>query len=210
MTKRMARLVFAVLAVAPWAAATEIELGTGSGWFVDLPAGVTIPAGSVSMGPHYVKLDLEKDITTPPDEYGDFDAIEIVFRRTEDAPTRLIIGKEIVTNHTGVTWTDFHIALGTNSVGFDSSIGTPSGTPFTHVTFSHFYGYGDGYPVRIDFDGGTVPANGTFRPGETSGDIVIVTRPQAVTFVLKEWPTVPEPLSMVLLAVGGMFLRRRV
>jgi hypothetical protein len=188
---------------------TATEINLGSGWYATLPGGVSV--SDISYTQDYLKLSIVKDVTQPPNEFGEFDETIIAFRRTAAAPQKLIIEQETVMNHTGKPWTDFHMVLGTYALGFDNSTGTPSGTPFSRVAFSDYHGYGtDNLPVQIDFDIGTVLDGGTFSPAAGATQIVIMSPARAMTFPFKEQPT-PEPVTVLSLAAGawGILRRRR-
>jgi len=212
--KRSQRLAIALVVLAAGLAAgnsadaSEIDLG--GGWFVSLPAGVTIPMDNVTITPEYIKLDIVKVISQEPNEFGEFTPLHMFFRKTASAPSKLIIDQELVTNNTGVAWSDFHMYIGFGPAGFNQAESTPLSTdPFTQpATFLKPIGWNN-LPTQIDFQGGTVPDGGIFRPGETQGQIVIDTAPMDTIFMLKEVPTTPEPASLLIVACGWLAARRR-
>jgi hypothetical protein len=149
-------------------------------------------------------------------------SIPIVFQQV--APSEIefiVIDDEIITNSTGVDWVDFHIdLLDGGDAWFDpvrtaqSGGGGPIGftiAPFTLAAFTT--------SQRLDIWGGVVGAGQVWYPGDqaTDGQLWIgVNSPPPTTgafrgqlFVLKETPTIPEPATVVLLALGGLLAANR-
>ena len=107
---------------------------------------------------------------------------------------------ELVTNDTGVTWTDYHLIL----ANFD---GTPidANAAFDHASVAS--------PAFVDVaaDGEQIFLfGGTVDPdAEFSLEFVINTDGAPGTgFLLKQYAT-PEPVALLLLAAGALTLRRR-
>ena len=147
---------------------------------------------------------------------GVFPTIPITFTQTAvNAAEWLIIDDEIITNSTGVDWTDFHMLLvdGGNAVfdparttGGDGPIGWTI-DPFQQAQFTT--------PELLDIWDGVVPNGTQWNPGDgaTDGllfiDVTLGGEGNFTTFTLKETPT-PEPASLALMLIGGaMVLRRR-
>lgn len=161
-----------------------------------------------------------------PPVNGIFPTIPIVFRQingwTGPTVSNLVIDDEIITNSTGVDWTDFHLdVLDHGEVYFDtvrtaaSGGGGPIGwsiAPFTTAVFGDFIG--PNQATRLDIAGGTVLNGGVWFPGSgaTDGQLWIhvnnVAAPENALFVLKETPT-PAPGAIALLAVGALLGSRR-
>jgi hypothetical protein len=137
------------------------------------------------------------------------------------AAAHIVIDDEMLTNSTGVTWTDFHIELVNLSGGavFDpvktaASGGTgPIGwtvEPFALAVFSSNL-------KKLDIWDGQVPSGETWFPGDGAHDgqlWIDVTPDQnnSCSFVLVEQPTttgIPEPATLCLLALGGLAIIRR-
>lgn len=145
-------------------------------------------------------------------EFTSFTAVPIVFRQiSQNAVSNIVIDDEILTNSTGLPWTDFHMSLSSNlnNTAFDpaNSAGF-SVAPFTNSVFS-------AGNTQLDiFGGGSVPDGGIWFPGLTSGQLWIHVdlAPTAPTvFTLTEVPT-PAPGVLGLLAtslVVGTGRRRR-
>ena len=107
---------------------------------------------------------------------------------------------ELVTNDTGVTWTDYHLIL----ANFD---GTPvdANAAFDPASVSNL-AFAD-----VAADGEQIfLSGGTIDPGaEFSLEFVINTDGAPGTgFLLKQYAT-PEPVALVLLAAGALIVRRR-
>jgi hypothetical protein len=137
------------------------------------------------------------------------------------AAAHIVIDDEMLTNSTGVTWTDFHIELVNLSGGavFDpvktaASGGTgPIGwtvEPFALAVFSSNL-------KKLDIWGGEVPSGTIWWPGDgaSDGQLWIDLKPgpnNSCSFVLVEQPTttgIPEPATLCLLALGGLALLKR-
>ena len=216
--------VLACALVAVSAQAGMVDLGSGwqATWdnsldgLVDINVGATVDIGGGELA---IFIQKSAEFTQGP-VGGVFPTIPIQFQQTAfPAAAHIVIDDEIITNSTGVDWTDFHMdLLDGGDVAFDpvrtaaSGGGPPIGffiSPFTNATFS-------GDLMRLDIDGGVVPDGGVWFPGDgaTTGqlwiDMTVATEAPFTTFVLKETPT-PEPASMmlVLLGAGAMALQRR-
>ena len=156
------------------------------------------------------------EFTQGPDEYGLFPAIPIVFRQVAASTvSSIVIADEIITNHTGVDWTDFHWdVLDGPDAWFDSGPGFEfDTTPLTNQVFSpddrtfsvDGFGLGPGGTDEV------VANNTTWFPGNgvSDGNLVIqVVSSGSTVFTLKETPT-PEPATLFLLALGGLALLRK-
>lgn len=152
---------------------------------------------------------------------GIFPSIPIVFRRINGwtGPTvqNIVIDDEIITNSTGVAWTDFHFdLLNHGEVWFDPAATAASGgggpigfsiAPFTTAAFTNFIDGDPNRPMRLDIAGGVVANGSTWFPGDgaTDGQLWIHvgnTAPNTL-FVLKETPT-PTPGALALLGIGAL------
>ncbi|MDM8005351.1 MAG: PEP-CTERM sorting domain-containing protein [Phycisphaerae bacterium] len=158
--------------------------------------------------------------TQGPDEFGQFPTIPITFMQIGPSTiTRIVIQDEIITNTTGVDWTDFHFDLmDSGDAWFEHGPGFFFTTsPLDNQVFSadnksfSVDGFGRG-PNNTD---AVVPNNSVWYPGDGPFDGNLVIRVVSKTddepytvFTLKETPT-PEPASLLLLALGGLLLRRR-
>jgi len=145
-----------------------------------------------------------------PDEFGFFPTIPITFQQTAPSSvTRIVILDETLTNSTGVGWTDFHWDLLDHGDAWFES-----GRPFVTDPLVNQHWSTDSTSLSVDGFGtnGLVPNGGVWNPGLAYGELVInvVSKPTPLytTFTLKETPT-PEPASLLLIAVGGLLLRRR-
>lgn len=157
----------------------------------------------------------------PPFPGFPFPTIPIVFTQIDpNAVGFIAIDDEIITNSTGVTWTDFHMEiLDGNDSFFDPARTLASGgagpigwtiSPFTQAAFS------DNNQV-LDIWDGTVASGSQWFPGDgvSDGQLWLSmntgdgTNTPFTTFTLKETPT-PTPGAMALLGLGGVaFARRR-
>jgi len=166
-----------------------------------------------------VFIEKSAQFTQGPSPSGVFPTIAITFTQTGPTNvTRIIIEDEIITNSTGVPWTDFHMDLiDSGDAVFDVAATAGSGGPppigFSIAPFT-IAGFSNGN-TRLDIMGGVVPNGTTWFPGSgvLDGELHIAVNPHAqapfTTFSLKETPT-PEPASLSLLAIGAaVALRRR-
>jgi MYXO-CTERM domain-containing protein len=140
--------------------------------------------------------------------------IEITFTQIDaNAVSFIAIDDEIITNSTGVDWTDFHMEV-VGDAAFDPAMTLASGgggpigwtiSPFTAATF----GAGD---TLLDIENGVVPSGTQWFPGDgaTDGVLFIDGRPSAGlnSFVLIERPT-PTPGGAALLGLAGLMVSRR-
>ncbi len=186
-----------------------------------------------------IVIELDKEFTGGFDEWGIGDSIILRFSVADPSAVNfrpnIMIRDERVINRTGVEWFDFHIALGvkvpgpndptTQKWGFDPDyIFAPSvDNPFENISFEAenlwqgtAYGSYATTPMKLDMfdqDGQGLPDDGEYYifGGSQSGHLRIVTSNMAAGdyFILKEWPTVPEPATLSLLALGAMSLLRR-
>ena len=188
-------------------------------WDDSLDSLVDIAVDSVTADALYIEKSAE--FTGPPGP-GGFPSIAIVFRQiAADAVPRIVINDEIITNSTGVDWTDFHMEVLnegdatfnpvlTNASGFGGGFST---SPFDNQLF------GDGnMSFRLDGFGlgpgggdAIVEAGDVWFPGIGPGELYIdlTTRPSApfTLFTLKETPT-PEPTTPLLTLLGAAILAR--
>ncbi len=197
--------------------AAFIELGE-SGWAVVLSPAME-EVVSVSLLPFNIEdavvIEIDKEFKQLPDEMGIFSPIVIEFQKlSEDAVSNIIISDEYIVNNTGVEWFDFHMLLivGDQQAGFNPNY-IPSGDQFEDVSYGMYYGYDD-MPIGLDFmdiDGhGVLPSpagDDVFWPGQAEGKILIEINPAmdvGQRFRLKEFPTVPEPVTLILFGMGAL------
>lgn len=228
-------LVLFLVSVAGIASATEIPIiyyhgsqEIDSGWSFVVNAAAQqkyeVDFSVDTANSDMVMVEIVKTFLDPPDSYGVFKPIYIEFKkRTADAVSKIVINDEYVTNNTSTVWADYHMYLmsdtvGSPKAGFDSNE-IPNGDQFQTVTYNDYRGY-NGLPVQLDFTDGLVPyipaGDNVFHPGlegpDNGGRIVIVADPQLEvgrSIKLKEIPTVPEPMTLAMLAMGGLGLIRR-
>jgi hypothetical protein len=208
--------VFPLIAASAFAGSVNIGGGWQANWDDSLDPFVAIVSNGVVGDAVFIQKAAE--FTQGPDQQGLFPAIPITFvQKDPNAVSNIVIQDEIITNSTGVDWTDFHMdILDGNDAFFDPAATMNSGgpppigwsiDPFTQAVFSN-------NNQRLDISGGVVPNGTQWFPGNgaTDGDLWISVNPQAqqpfTVFTLKETPT-PEPATVLALAIGGLFLRRR-
>ena len=205
-----------VLMLPGFAGASLYQLGD-SGWSAAVNPNWEISFSVDSLTERAVIIQIQKRFVGEPNEFGLMPAMYLDFvKNSEEAVGQIIINDEYIVNDTSENWIDFHIEL-TNSqlAGFHDQY-MPSGDQFETVMLSGSDGY-LGLPTRFDFRDGVVankPAGeDTFRPGYDYGAMVIIVNPEMQVgqrIFLKEYPTIPEPATLGLLAIGGfVFLRRR-
>ncbi len=227
-------LTFAILFSLPLTGfATVINLvdgnGDDSGWAMDVRS---VDLGNRVFRPTVFDVDLQngtmtlqidkKFVGTVPN-IG-FNTIVVWFVKTSNtAVNTLILNDEEVQNRTDKGWYDYHMQL-VNPLGdngeatwFDPA-NTPGGDLFSHVYFSNYSGPANTKPITLNFDEGVVPQNETFKPGYNgvSGNPIVIQIDNSQfevndEFGFKQWPTVPEPVTLVTLFLGtlGMIWRKK-
>ena len=158
-----------------------------------------------------------------PDQFGNMQVIPITFRQLGvSGINHIVINDEIITNLTGVTWTDFHMdlidsgnAVFNPAATLASGGGGPIGwtiSPFTNASFA----VGN---TQLNISGGPGIAHGqSWFPGDgvSDGELWIDVHSGAGTqndpftvFTLKETPTIPGPAVLALFGVGAIAGRSR-
>lgn len=207
-------LTLVVVVSIPSLAHSSVMPLDGSGWQATLPDHVDVGILIDSVSDQFLLIEIAKTFTAEPIN-GQFPPISIDFSQVApDANTvaLIVLNDELITNNTGVDWTDYHwridgpaafVISDTVTSGFDVS-------PFTNSTWTPKVGWGPDYASALDVDGGIVPAGSTYLPGVSQGALFIeVDLSQAdSSFTLTQYPT-PEPATIALLAAGLPLLRRR-
>lgn len=203
---------FLTVAVSVFAAASSVNaglMGLGSGWQAVWDSSLD-PYVEITVEPttetDAVYIHKTAEFIQGPNRYGVFPSIPIQFQQVAPSSvTRIVILDETLTNATGVNWTDFHWdVLDHGEVWFNSA--NPFGTsPMNNQTWYNV-------DMSLSVDGGVVANGAVWQPGLASGELVInvVSKPGPLytTLTLKETPT-PEPVSLLLIVIGGLLLRRR-
>ena len=195
-----------------------------SGWDVTIipPASASVYLFTDGIGNDCLELELYKVFDsemTENDYYGQ--SIVLKFTKTSaSAPNQIVIRDEYVENATGQTWEDFHMQLSTQvdvdpqKVGFHPDyLFTPNTSlnPFQTVEFDENSYTGmelddNPTPILIHFRNGQIPNGTIWQPGwqgSTENDIRILSNLQpGESFLLKEFPTIPEPATFVLFGIG--------
>jgi hypothetical protein len=213
-------LVIALLALgmgcgsveAGWAP-LEVE-GVSSGWSYRLasPFGGYVRVVADGIAGDVLTIEIHKEFIFPFCEPGaDGQAIWIDFKRTADEGVSVIeITDECIWNSTGSEWHDFHMVL-CGDVGFDSDyiFETSRQNPFESIEYAACDQ--DGRIRRLNMWNGVVPDGASSWPGfagrETNCVRIVTDLCVGEDFSIKEWPTVPEPGMLALLALGGGWLR---
>jgi len=206
-------------------AASPVHAGfidIGGGWRVEWAASLDglVDVNTLGVEGDAVFIQKSAEFTQAPVN-GVFPAIPIVFRQIDAvAVSNIVIDDEIIINSTGVDWFDFHMvvlnhgdALFDPVATMDSGGGGPIGwtiDPFTLASFSAGL-------TELDISGGVVTAGSSWFPGDGADDgqlwISVVpgdgVNSPFTNFTLKEFPTVPAPSALALLALGGLGGRRR-
>jgi len=199
-----------LLMLAGTAGAALYQLGD-SGWSAAVNDEWDISFSVDALSERAVIIEIQKRFVGEPDEYGLMPSMYLEFiKMSEDAVGQIIINDEYILNDTSEDWIDFHIELavgGNQRAGFCYQC-IPSGDQFETVVLSGSSGY-LGLPTRIDFRDGLVPndppGEDNFRPGHAYGAMVIVTNPEmgvGERILLKEFPTIPEPATLLVLLAG--------
>lgn len=197
--------------------------GIDSGWdatFDDVGVtGITVDQVKFNLTGGYVLIQVRKDFLIGPNpETGQFPTLHIVFsQRLDDLHTTgtIRIADEVISNHTGVAWTDFHWGLiDQGHAWFDIAASGQFGIVPPPGFQNQTWVPRPAEPGKADIleaYAGLVPNGSAYFPGVDDGDLVIRTDlayQDPVSFGLKEYPT-PEPATVALLAVGGLGLLAR-
>jgi len=214
--------------VSPAAEGTVIQAG---GWEIsvlhDGDAFVGITADYIVHDPvlgDVLLIELDKTFSSPTFEWGLVgQAIRINFMVSSESEGHvpyIAILDESIRNNTGQTWTDFHMVLIDNDNLSDPQVGfhpsyifeTNHHVPFANISFEGTNGL-NGLPDRVNFLDGTVSDGEEWAPGldgsEYNGLLIQTNLSPGQSFILKEFPMVPEPATLVLLALGGLMLIRK-
>lgn len=105
---------------------------------------------------------------------------------------------ETIANDTGTTWTDFHWELA-EEFGDVSFVNVNDIDPFTTLTIT------PGFFKEASAAGGLLADAGTFSPSL----LVHVDNPIGGLFFISQFPTIPEPATIGLMAVMGLVVRGR-
>jgi MYXO-CTERM domain-containing protein len=143
-------------------------------------------------------------------EFTSLASIVVVFTQTSPtAVSNIVIDDEIITNSSGVTWSDFHMTVQASPasfVAFDpvASAGF-SVNPYTNSNFTNAN-------TTFNAFGGPGVADGdVWFPGVVSGQLWIhanLTASAPTVFTLTETP-VPAPGALALLGLAGLVGSRR-
>ncbi len=227
--------LFLSVIVTGTAMGTLYDLGT-SGWQMvvdtDLVQGNQIGVPYVySQTSDAITIELDKVFLGHPDSQGNFSPLIVEFlKKSTNATPKIIIRDEYVVNDTNTDWYDYHMFLIVNALnpgaGFDASM-TPGGNKLEQVSYSQYFGYDPGtgaLPLQLNFvdtNGQGVqaepPGDDIFKPGvDKLGNhdpIVIIVDPNlpvGARIGLKEFPTTPEPTTLVtILAMSGLTSLKR-
>ena len=198
-----------------------------TGWSVEdygpFEGSVSVTYRGTSDNAIWIELDKEfnSDVFVGGD-YGQPAAIKFVLTNSQavNFAPNIVIAEELIVNNTGINWLDFHMTLSWDFFNYDPYVGfdpqyifaadLPPYNPFQTVDFADYIGL-NGMPVSLNFDDGQVADGETFKPGYYGSDdnyVRIVTdMDEGQYFILKEWPTIPEPTTLLLLSGGFVALR---
>jgi hypothetical protein len=216
-------------------ASSASTLLNSGGWQITMATDATVDARAVvvvdpaSTGDILV-INIFKHFTQAAGQFGEMPSLLMNFKQVApDAQTagKIVINEETVYNDTGIAWTDFHWVLGQWGCASFNQGQTYPGSPQTDFSTAPFVNHtwvqtmpdaNDPltWSQQLNVFGGTLDANDSFGPGYTGALVIDVNKDfdgQAATgfFTLMETPTVPEPATLGLLAMGGlsMLLKRR-
>ena len=150
------------------------------------------------------------DITSAAKSFTSIGPLDFQFPVTPSGGTVTYFVSEGVTNNTNLTWTDYHEQLGTGTDG-NFVLGNspvqfllPTDSSYTNPS----YPSRSVAPSEIDYTGGAV------APGQAISLTFSMTVPDVIgagpyAFTLRQFPTVPEPGTFGLLALGSFRLLAR-
>ena len=227
-------VVGGLCALTGWAQATPItdtfDLGD-SGWRVNTSSYYELSVASTdafqdSEGVWSVQIDVSKKFRFPRSLSTNlFPPITLDFIEDPNAQElvdRIYIGQETITNLTGEDWTGFDWVLFRHELAsFNQARSNVTIDPivegFLILPFQQWQWSAPvvGDTEKLAVRDGLVPNGDTFRPGDTTGELVIdvADRPAGETdprsFTFMQTP-IPEPGSLTLMALGvAAVLRRR-
>lgn len=149
-----------------------------------------------------VRIEITKDFSGEPTVGTVWAPLQIRFKKTSaEAANRIVITSETVSNYTTSGWNQYHMVLAVPYSAQAQFITAPL------PTVDHFSGVTFPDALKLDLQNGWVPVNDGFTAQNIAIDVTGF--PVDRIFVLKEWPEVPEPVSLLLLAAGGGALARR-
>jgi hypothetical protein len=161
-------------------------------------------------------LEIFKDFLQPINSTDSTLFINILFEQIDPAAltaSKIVINDESIYNGTGKTWTSFNWFICSTDhycPAFNMNETYPAGQAgFSTTPFTNHYWVSTFQPQALLTAGGTLASGDSFNPGYT-GALVIDTY-GASMFILTEKAGTPEPVTMSLLAIGGLCiaLRRR-
>jgi MYXO-CTERM domain-containing protein len=187
----------------------------GGGWEAEI---IAAPTDYADVSTDFVdeeknRIFIQKfwEFLTIDEETGQPEAAHIMFRQTKpDNQTvdRIIINNETIVNHTGMSWTSFHMIVVGNKARFNPNASKKfSVDPFTSLKFTN-----DDQTANIT--GGVLPSSNTpWTPGLETGRLVIdvnLNGNNPAKFTLKEFGgSIPAPGALALFGLAGIGRRRR-
>lgn len=197
--------------------------GWKASWDASLDPFVDIIVDLVTPGAVFIQKSAQ--FTQGPGP-GGFPTIPITFTQlVPGAVGQIVFNDEIITNSTGVDWTDFHFEiLNSGDAVFNPALTNASAggagfttAPLTNQMFApdNLSFWVDGFGLGVGGSDAVIPNGTQWFPGDGAFDgelyIDVVTKAAApfTVFTLKETPTVPEPATLGLLAFGAFLLLAR-
>ena len=205
----------------------------GQGWRISGPGGSISVTEEIWPDSGFLVINIDKVFSVPPDPlFGTLSPLIMTFEQiapdVETTPT-IVIDSEMITNGTGEAWNGFDWTLVQfGYASFDELLTLVPGQPEDSFNLAPFndseWLYNQPSPNMATwsqtlhaFDG-IVPDGEGFSPGVPFGGLFINVdmgfdgSDADAIFYFKEIPTLPEPTSMAILALGGFSLlgkRRR-
>jgi hypothetical protein len=203
--------------------AAVVPLGT-SGWTASWDSSLDPFLSVVVDGQNANSVFIQKIVQFVGPPPGGLSPIAVTFTQTAPgAVPNIVIEDEVVTNQTGVPWLDFHMDItDSGDAAFNPALTAASGGPppigfsIAPFTTASFGTSASGPNTTLDIGGGVIAPGATWFPGagpNGDGSLFITTNPHPTApftvFTLKERPTVPEPASLSVVALGALTLLRR-
>jgi hypothetical protein len=170
-----------------------------SGWLAEAEPNISIT--EISISGNTLSFKIEKRFTEEMPTITSWTPLLIDFEKDYATNiTEIVITEETVTNNTQMAWHSYKMAIvSAYPVKFSD---LPSS--MNHFATVNFLSVDQ--KKEMVFANGIVPKDDSFDIFETKIDVS--TFPTGRIFTLKEWPSIPEPVTLITLILGGLGMIR--